>query len=162
MNVNNAKWLKILLICTLIVTGTVACGGKKDDKATAQKEQGEKKEAKAQADQPNLKKAHYLEEEVETLQEVNHANVLLRERDAFVSIDTKLEDIDEEMKNKIVSIIRTTDPDIGNIYISHNQDFNARMSQLSRDIERGTPRKEIGESFERTIKRVFPELGTKR
>jgi spore cortex protein len=155
------KWIKLILVLTLITSSTLACSDK-DQQATDQENKDQKK-TKAQGKEKSTKilTAHYLEEEVETMEEVDHTTIIISDRDAYVSLELKEIaglHLNEELKNKVVGLIRSTDPDINDIYVSNNTDFNTRMHGLSRDIERGLPAKEIGESFEQSVRRVFPEL----
>ncbi len=146
----------------MLLIAVLAGCTKKDEKA-ADTEKKPQKQTQVQAtgkEKQRIHTAHYLEEEVEILDEVRHATVLVEGRDAYVAlefVDTEFL-LNEEVKNKIVDQIRTTDPDIDNIHLSHNMDFNTRMHSLARDIERGLPEKAIGDSFRKTVRRVFPEL----
>gem|GEM_PF-6427141 len=153
------KLIKIFLISLLLIFGLVACG-KKDEKAADDSEKKPKKQAEAQAKTDKIYTAHYLEEEVETLPEVNHAIVLMEEKDAYVAL--KLRDdkmgLDENLKNKVVEQIRITDPEVKTIHISNNLDFHTRMDSIARDIERGLPEKAIGDSFGQTVRQIFPEV----
>jgi spore cortex protein len=154
------KWLKLLLTVTLIFSVLGACG-KKEEKAEGDKEKKPKAAAQSKEANNKLMRAHYLEEEVESMNEVGHATVVLQNKDAYVAVELNQKgtpSLNEKLKNQMVGIIRTTDPEVNNIYISNNTDFNARMQGISRDIERGIPEKDIGESFSQTVKKIFPEL----
>lgn len=155
------RWIKLILMLALISSSTFGCND--DDQQAADQEKKSKKKTEAQGkdkDEP-LITAHYLEEEVETMDEINHATVVIQNRDAYVALELTENDetqLNDELKNKVVGAIRVTDPEINNIYVSNQTDFNTRMHSLTRDIERGLPAKEIGESFEQSIRKVFPEL----
>lgn len=155
------KWFRLLIIFTLLVSGILGCNTK-DQQAAEKEDKGKQKtEAQGSGAQEKISTAHYLEEEVETMQEVQHATVMVQNRNAYVALElnqTSELQLDEELKNKVVGLLRSTDPEINDIYISNNTDFNTRMHGLARDIERGLPEKEIGQSFEQTLRRVFPEL----
>jgi YhcN/YlaJ family sporulation lipoprotein len=155
------RWIRLIVILALITSSTFGCND--DDQQTADKEKKDKKKVEAQDKEKGGKliTAHYLEEEVETIAEIQHATVVKQNRDAYIALELTEEDasqLNEELKNKVVGTIRVTDPEINNIYISNETDFNTRMQSLTRDIERGLPAKEIGESFEQSIRKVFPEL----
>lgn len=155
------KWIRLMIIFSIIVSGTLGCNNK-DQQAVEKKEKSQPKtEAQGSAAKEKILTAHYLEEEVETMEEVQHATVMVQDKTAYVAIELKREqtqELDDELKNKVVGLLRATDPEINDIYISSNTDFNTRMHGLARDIERGLPEKGIGESFEQTLRRVFPEL----
>lgn len=155
------KWIRLVIIVSIIFTGTMGCTDK-DQKAAEKEDKGkEKTEEKGSATKEKILTAHYLEEEVETMEEVQHATVMVQEKNAYVALELDTEpgqELDDELKNKVVGLLRSTDPEINDIYISNNPDFNTRMHGLAKDIERGLPEKEIGESFEQTLRRVFPEL----
>jgi spore cortex protein len=157
------RWMKLILMLALIASSTFGCND--DDQQAADQEKKGKKKAEIQAQDKNkegkIVTAHYLEEEVETMEEIDHAIVVIQNRDAYVALELAEENetqLNDELKNKVVGAIRVTDPEINNIYISNQTDFNTRMHSLTRDIERGLPAKEIGESFEQSIRKVFPEL----
>jgi spore cortex protein len=155
------KWMKLIVVLALITSSTLGCND--DDQQAADKENKDKKKVQAQGKDKGGKivTAHYLEEEVETIAEIHHATVVKQNRDAYVAVELAEKDLtqlNEELKNKVVGIVRVTDPEINNIYISNQTDFNTRMQSLTRDIERGLPAKEIGDSFEQSIRKVFPEL----
>jgi spore cortex protein len=155
------RWMKLILMLAIIASSTFGCNDD-DQQAADQEEKGKKKaEAQGKNKEGKIVTAHYLEEEVETMEEINHATVVIQNRDAYVALELagKAEpQLNDELKNKVVGAIRVTDPEINNIYISNQTDFNTRMHSLTRDIERGLPEKEIGESFEQSIRKVFPEL----
>lgn len=152
------KVITVLAIAFLICT---ACNDSQKD--SAQKENKPKAEAQSQKDEKQIKlqTAHYLSEEVERIEEVEHATVLVENKDAYIAVELNEQAgtfLSEELRSQMIQSIRSADPEINNIYISNNTDFNSRVEGLGRDIERGLPAKEIGESFEQTIRSVFPEL----
>jgi YhcN/YlaJ family sporulation lipoprotein len=155
------KWIRLMIIFTFIVSITLGCSDK-DQQAADKEDKGKQKtEAQGSAENERVLTAHYLEEEVETMEEVEHATVMVQKQNAYVALELNTElnqELDEELKNKVVGMLRSTDPEIKDIYISSNLDFNTRMHGLARDIEKGLPAKEIGQSFEQTLRRVFPEL----
>lgn len=144
------KWHKMITIFAIALLLMTACNDSKQD--TAQKEEKPKAEAQSQKRGKEIKvqTAHYLSEEIERFEEVEHATVLVENKDAFVAVKLNEEAgtlLSEELRGQMIQSIRTADPEVNNIYISNNTDFNTRVEGLGRDIERGLPAKEIGESL---------------
>lgn len=155
--------LKPILIFLLLITGLMACNDNKQQQQGAEQKQEPKQKTEAQAQEQTQKitTAHYIEEEVERLAEVDHATAVVQNRNAYVAVQLNQAAgvrFNEDLKNKIVGMIRTTDPELNSIHISDNMDYNNRIHGLARDIEHGLPAKAIGDSFEQTIRSVFPEL----
>lgn len=129
--------------------------------ADGQAAPNEGQSAQENGEEVTISTAHYLEQEVEKLREVRHATILIRDNDAFGAIELTEKagaTLDEETRHQIVETIRVTDPEIQNIHLSNNTDFHTRLQGLGRDIERGRPMKQIGDVFNQSIRRMFPEL----
>ncbi len=165
----NVKILKMIIMISAVFVTVIGCGG-----GEKKPEQEAKVQTKQKSDQANkggkatsnnaggkMMTAHYLSEEIEGMEEVKHATVVTQNKNAYVAIEMNREknvQMNEELKNRMVQRIRTIDPDIKNIYISTSAEFNNEMNGLAGNIERQTPAKEIGESFDELIKKTFPEL----
>jgi YhcN/YlaJ family sporulation lipoprotein len=89
---------------------------------------------------------------------VRSANVLVTTRNAYVAaVLTANNPLSSEMENRIAQRVRTTDPNINNVYVSTNPDFVNRINTYVRDVQQGRPVTGFFEEFNRMIQRVFPQ-----
>lgn len=96
---------------------------------------------------------------VAALREVDTANVIVTNNNAYVAAKlakntgTKLT---KKIKNKISDRVKSIDPKIKNVYVSVNPDFYHRMTNYTNDLRTGKPVTGLFSEFNNTVQRVFP------
>lgn len=93
------------------------------------------------------------------IREVDRANVIVTDDNAYVAVN--LEDntnkrISKEVERKITDLVKSTDRDIDNVYISLNPDFYNRTTTYANDIRAGRPIEGFFDEFGELVRRVFP------
>lgn len=155
------RGLKIVALVAIILLLLTACNDASKDSGEKEEKPKAETQAKDEEKELTIRTAHYLSEELESLDGVEHATVLVENKDVYIAVELNQNEgmlLSEELRKEMIQSIRIADPEVGNIYISNHTDFNTRVEGLGRDIERGLPAKEIGESFEQTMRSFFPEL----
>ena len=97
---------------------------------------------------------------VADLKEVDTANVIVTENNAYVAVKlapTSRNEVTTSIEHKISQRVKSTDRDIDNVYVSENPDFYDRMTTYSSDIRNGRPISGFFNEFTETIRRVFPK-----
>ncbi|MFZ7944376.1 MULTISPECIES: YhcN/YlaJ family sporulation lipoprotein [Bacillaceae] len=97
---------------------------------------------------------------VTDLPEVDHANILVTDNNAYVAVklDSKSRnELTSDIENKISRAVKSVDSDIDNVYVSVNPDFYQRMNSYAGDIRNGRPFSGFIDEFSDTIRRVFPD-----
>ena len=112
----------------------------------------------------NTNQGHKLEvadkvaEDVAAMKEVESANVLVTDVNAYVAVVLKEEiNGDEHMENKIAEHVRKGNPNFKNVYVSMNPDFVKQMNDYGTKIREGEPVEGFFEEFSDTVRRVFPD-----
>lgn len=98
---------------------------------------------------------------VTDLKEVDTANVIVTENNAYVAAKLKRsysKGLSNQVENKISKAVKSVDPDIDNVYVSVNPDFYHRMTTYTNDLRNGRPVSGLFNEFTKTIRRVFPDL----
>ncbi|MGM0878923.1 MAG: YhcN/YlaJ family sporulation lipoprotein [Bacillota bacterium] len=93
------------------------------------------------------------------LDQVRTANVIVTNRNAYVSVvlrDGTKGEVTDRLENKIADQVRDTDPDIRNVFVSSNPNFVDRMTDYGERINEGDPIEGLFEEFTETVRRVFP------
>jgi spore cortex protein len=96
---------------------------------------------------------------VKNLKEVKQANVIVSNRNAFVAVvlDNQPKGaIRKELENKISDVVKSTDNNIRNVYVSANPDFVDRMTDYVDKIQQGKPIQGLFEEFTEMTQRIFP------
>jgi len=109
--------------------------------------------------QPRLEVADKAASRIVKLAEVDIANVIVTNRNAYVAVVLKNGanvEVTDRLKKKISDQVRATDQDIRNIYVSPDPDFVNRMEGYGNRISEGAPRDGLFEEFTDTVRRVFP------
>ncbi|KGX85898.1 YhcN/YlaJ family sporulation lipoprotein [Pontibacillus marinus] len=92
--------------------------------------------------------------------EVDRSYVLTTENNAYVAVvkegDNKRE-INDNLKSKIADIVKNTDPDIDNVYVSANPDFFKMTGDYVDDVRNGDPVRGFFQEFGQMTDRLFPE-----
>ncbi|SMQ78100.1 sporulation lipoprotein, YhcN/YlaJ family [Bacillus sp. OV166] len=97
---------------------------------------------------------------VTDLKEVDTANVIVTENNAYVAVKlspTSQNEDTNSIEHKISQRVKSTDRDIDNVYVSENPDFYDRMNKYASDIRNGRPISGFFNEFTETIRRVFPK-----
>ena len=109
--------------------------------------------------QTQLKVADEAANRIAKLDEVDNANVIVTNRNAYVAVVLKNEangEVTDPLKEKISDQVRATDRDIRNVYVSSDPDFVNRMEGYGNRINEGATRNGLFEDFNETVRRVFP------
>ncbi|MDM5336182.1 YhcN/YlaJ family sporulation lipoprotein [Fictibacillus enclensis] len=98
-------------------------------------------------------------DEVVKLPEVRRANVIVTDENAYVA--AVLEDgtdgkLTKDTEKKIADRVKSTDPDINNVFVSTNPDFVDRVQKYVNDVQAGKPVKGFFEEFSEMVQRLFP------
>ncbi|WP_436371643.1 YhcN/YlaJ family sporulation lipoprotein [Cytobacillus sp. BC1816] len=106
-----------------------------------------------------MKVANEAADRISELKEVETANVIVTNRNAYVAVvlrDGAKGDVTDRLENKIADKVRGTDKDIQNVFVSSNPDFVERMKDYGNRINEGDPIEGLFEEFTETVRRVFP------
>lgn len=98
-------------------------------------------------------------EKIADLKEVDRANVIVTDNNAYVAVNTKNNTSDrvaKDVEKKISRIVKSTDRDINNVYVSQDPDFFNRMTTYSNDIRNGRPIEGFFNEFGDMVRRMFP------
>jgi YhcN/YlaJ family sporulation lipoprotein len=97
-------------------------------------------------------------DKIAALDEVDSANVLATNNNAYVGVVLK-EGIEEndELKNKIADEVRSVHSEFNNVYVSFNPDVANRFTEYGDQIRSGEPVEGFFEEFMTSIDRMFPE-----
>jgi YhcN/YlaJ family sporulation lipoprotein len=109
--------------------------------------------------QTRLEVADKAADRIAKLNEVDTANVIVTNRNAYVAVVLKNEangEVTDRLKKKISDQVKATDKDIRNVYVSSDPDFVNRMEGYGNRINEGATRNGLFEDFTETVKRVFP------
>jgi YhcN/YlaJ family sporulation lipoprotein len=109
--------------------------------------------------QTRMEVADEAADRVNELKEVNQANVIVTNRNAYVAVvldEQPKGEIRKEVENKISDKVKSTDPDIENVFVSANPDFVDRMTDYGDKIQEGRPVQGLFEEFTEMTQRIFP------
>lgn len=98
-------------------------------------------------------------ENVANLDEVDRANVIVTNLNAYVAVILNEEPngtLTSQVENKISETVRNTDRGIQNVFVSTNPNFIDRMRDYGDKIQAGEPIEGLFEEFNEMISRVFP------
>jgi spore cortex protein len=100
-------------------------------------------------------------DKVSHLPEVDTANVIVTENNAFVAAKldkSSRNELTNDIENKISKAVKSVDPDIDNVYVSTNPDFYDRIKTYAEDIRNGKPVTGFFNQFNDMVRRVFPNM----
>ncbi|MED4241133.1 YhcN/YlaJ family sporulation lipoprotein [Priestia megaterium] len=109
--------------------------------------------------QTRLEIADKAADHIAKLDEVDSANVIVTNQNAYVAVvlqDGSKGEVTDRLEKKIADQVRATDPDIQGVFVSSNPDFVERMRDYGNRINEGAPVKGLFEEFTETVRRVFP------
>ncbi|CAM3061195.1 YhcN/YlaJ family sporulation lipoprotein [Filibacter tadaridae] len=110
--------------------------------------------------QSKVKVAEDAADKVTELDEVESANVMVTDENAYVAVvlkDATGDEIAKDLEDKIAEQVRTVNTDIDNVYVSMNPDFVKQMNDYGTQINEGDPVEGFFEEFSESMKRVFPD-----
>lgn len=110
-------------------------------------------------------------DQVEALDEVKRATVLVTNRNAYVAVvmndDTEnaegtedtdgTDEVPKALEDKIAEKVRAAASDIDNVYVSLNPDFVERMHDYGQRINEGEPIEGFFDEFGEAVRNVFPD-----
>jgi spore cortex protein len=109
--------------------------------------------------QQGMKVADKAASKVNEMKEVQQANVIVTENNAFVAVmleDNAQGKVTRQIEEKISKAVKETDKNIENVYVSSNPDFVERMRNYGNDLQNGEPVEGLFEEFSEMTRRVFP------
>ncbi|MFP7737445.1 YhcN/YlaJ family sporulation lipoprotein [Priestia aryabhattai] len=109
--------------------------------------------------QTRLEVADKAADRIAKLDEVDTANVIVTNRNAYVAVVLKNGangEVTDRLKKKISDQVKATDRDIRNVYVSSDPDFVNRMEGYGNRINEDASRDGLFEEFTETVRRVFP------
>ena len=109
--------------------------------------------------QTRLEVADEAADRIAKLDEVDNANVIVTNRNAYVAVVLKngaKGEVTDRLEKKVADQVRATDPDIRDVFVSSNPDFVNRMEDYGNRINEGAPVRGLFEEFTETVRRVFP------
>ncbi len=109
--------------------------------------------------QTRMQVADEAQNKIKDLDEVRRANVIVANRNAYVAVvldDQPKGELRREVENKISDQVKSTDPNIENVFVSSNPDFVDRMTDYGDKLQGGRPVQGLFEEFMETVGRVFP------
>ncbi|MBB6445181.1 YhcN/YlaJ family sporulation lipoprotein [Bacillus benzoevorans] len=97
-------------------------------------------------------------EKIAAMREVDQANVFVTDHNAYVAaqLENNTNQLTADVKGRISDIVKSTDRDINQVYVSVNPDFYNRTATYVNDIRNGRPVSGFAEEFRTLIQRIFP------
>ncbi len=92
--------------------------------------------------------------------EVDRSYVLTTDNNAYVAVvkeGNNTKEINDNLKSKIADVVKNTDPDIDNVYVSANPDFFKMTGDYADDVRNGDPVEGFFQEFGQMIDRLFPD-----
>ncbi|MBP3041119.1 YhcN/YlaJ family sporulation lipoprotein [Bacillaceae bacterium Marseille-Q3522] len=110
-------------------------------------------------EEPRMEIADTAADKVAALPEVDQANVIVTDNNAYVAAsltNRANRELSQETERKIADTVKSVDGDIDNVYVSVNPDLFDRFNNYAEDIRQGRPVDGFFDEFSETIRRVFP------
>ena len=106
----------------------------------------------------NLDVADDVADKIVQMKEVDRANVLVTNRNAYIAVklDDKYDNLNNKVEKKIAKQVRDVNKNIDNVYVSENPNFYDRMQGYGDDIRNGRPISGFFDEFTETVQRIFP------
>lgn len=96
---------------------------------------------------------------VADMREVDTANVIATENNAYVAVKlANGEKLTNGLEKRISEKVKSVDRDIDRVFISANPDFYNHMRDYANDIRAGKPVSGFFNEFSQTVRRVFPDV----
>ncbi|NLY78188.1 MAG: YhcN/YlaJ family sporulation lipoprotein [Tissierellia bacterium] len=110
-------------------------------------------------DNNNSRLADRIAKEIERLNNVDEASVLLSGNTAIVGVDMDDDvegQITSDLKQRIAKIVKNRNKDIENVSITADPDLFTRISNMAEDITNGRPISGFADQFEEILRRITP------
>lgn len=92
------------------------------------------------------------------MREVDTANVIATENNAYVAVKLAGGDkLTNGLEKQIAGKVKSVDRDIDNVYVSANPDFYNHMRDYAGDIRAGKPVSGFFREFSQSVQRAFPD-----
>jgi spore cortex protein len=98
-------------------------------------------------------------EKIVSMREVDQANVIVTDNNAYVAAklaNSNGNQLEKDVENKISDVVKSTDSDIDHVYVSVNPDFYERTTSYANDIRNGRPVAGFFDEFNTLVRRIFP------
>jgi spore cortex protein len=98
-------------------------------------------------------------DKIVSMREVDQANVIVTDNNAYVAAKLANHNgnrLEKDIENKISDVVKSTDQNIDNVYVSVNPDFYERTTSYANDIRNGRPIAGFFDEFNTLVRRVFP------
>ena len=98
-------------------------------------------------------------EKIVSMREVDQANVIVTDNNAYVAAKLANHNgnrLEKDTENKISDVVKSTDQNIDNVYVSVNPDFYERTTSYANDIRNGRPIAGFFDEFNTLVRRIFP------
>ncbi|WP_181349304.1 YhcN/YlaJ family sporulation lipoprotein [Thalassobacillus sp. CUG 92003] len=92
--------------------------------------------------------------------DVEDAYVLTTRNNAYVAADMKGQqngDVSDDVEKEISKVVKKTNQDIDNVYVSTNPDFVDLTNNYVQDVENGEPVQGFFREFGDMVNRIFPD-----
>jgi spore cortex protein len=109
--------------------------------------------------QNRMKVADKAAEKIVSMREVDQANVIVTDNNAYVAAKLANQNgnsIEKDIENKISDVVKSTDQNIDHVYVSVNPDFYERTTSYANDIRNGRPIAGFFDEFNTLVRRIFP------
>ncbi|MBE1442037.1 YhcN/YlaJ family sporulation lipoprotein [Paenibacillus sp. OAS669] len=102
--------------------------------------------------------AHQAAQRISQIPSVSSATVLVSRHNAYVAAMMKDRNgpLSRDVENQISQQVKSTDPNIHNVYVSTNPDFVQRVTNYAADVGAGRPVSGFVQEFAEMVRRVFP------
>ncbi|MEK4484363.1 YhcN/YlaJ family sporulation lipoprotein [Psychrobacillus sp. FSL H8-0484] len=158
--------MTLLLVSSLVGCGTNNKDDQKDNVNTSTDSEVNKETTTEgtttndvnQTSDHKLELADDVADKITKLEEVESANVIVTDNNAYVGVMLK-EGVSstEELDKKIADEARATNANFANVYVSTNPDFAKQFTEYGEKIRANEPVEGFFEEFSDTVKRVFPD-----
>lgn len=170
------KTIKLFTLFSIAIIALFGCAGNQKEKALDNQNTNEMQNVKYEGNNVNLQNvkndtnninnnqtrpevASKAADRVAALEEVERANVIVTDQNAYVAVvlrDNVKGEVTNKLENKIADEVRATDPNIRNVFVSSNPDFVNRMKDYADKLNKGEPVTGLVEEFNEMVRRAFP------
>lgn len=152
----------VFLVVTIMSFFLAGCGfNVLDIKAEDQQSQSSQAKSRILNDEtekvdPTIRVSQLAEQYVEKLAEVNRANVIYSNNNAYVAIKpNQYGSLSDVLNQKIADQVRKADNKIHKVYVSVNPDFYTTMNSYAHDIRSGRDKVSLYRDFSNTVMNFF-------
>ncbi|MCP8615328.1 YhcN/YlaJ family sporulation lipoprotein [Salirhabdus salicampi] len=100
------------------------------------------------------------------IDEIDRAYVLVTNNNAYVAVvmdnnnttnNNNGDEVSDRLSDRVSDIVRSTDRNINNVYVSANPDFANLANNYTRDVDRGEPVEGFFDQLTNMVDRLFPD-----